>query len=121
MHAAVTIRIPHRRSPRIERRAACSRRAARVVVALMLSAWLTSSSTAARSYHSQASSAQIVEVTHNDGIDDGEALQQAIDLASTSGGAVHIHAGVYHLKIRNGIRALAPRKNAHIIGEGAAQ
>lgn len=63
----------------------------------------------------------VIDVSHQDGIDDTEALQRAIDLAAATGGSVHIRSGVYHLKIRDGIRALAPRHNVRVTGDGPAQ
>src|SRR6266852_5119400 len=53
--------------------------------------------------------------------DDGPTLQRAINSVADTGGVVRVHAGVYRLIIRDGIRALAPRRNVQIIGDGPAQ
>jgi hypothetical protein len=58
------------------------------------------------------------EVSHRDGVDDTEALQRAIDRASVEGGSVHIRSGLYRLNIRDGVRALAPKRNVRLIGDG---
>ena len=53
--------------------------------------------------------------------DDGPALQRAIDSVAGAGGVVRIGPGVYRLKIRDGIRALVPKRNVRIVGDGRAQ
>src|SRR5207249_1786171 len=55
------------------------------------------------------------------GDDDGPALQRAIDSAGERGGIVRLESGVYRLRIRDGVRALIPRRNVRLIGAGQAQ
>jgi hypothetical protein len=49
---------------------------------------------------------------------DNELIQNAIDSAAATGGTVHLSAGVYHLTIADGIRALMPRARVQLVGAG---
>jgi hypothetical protein len=53
--------------------------------------------------------------------DDGLRLQKAIDALAIGGGVIRMAPGVYRLRIRDGIRAIAPRRNVRIVGAGADQ
>jgi len=61
---------------------------------------------------------QVVDGPSPHGNDDAPAIQRAIDAVSGRGGIVRIRAGVYRLDIRAGTRALTPRPNVRLVGDG---
>ena len=61
---------------------------------------------------------QVVDGPNPDGNDDAPAIQRAIDAVSGRGGIVRIRAGVYRLDIRTGTRALTPKPNVRLVGDG---
>jgi hypothetical protein len=82
-----------------------------------LAAWRTD----AQSIDNGPTSEVVVAGPDQNSDDDGPALQRAIDSMGGAGGVVRVRAGVYRLNIRDGIRALVPRRNVRIIGDGRAQ